>query len=79
MKTKKMKTLGQKMMKVKTWKNASSKIAKVSDIGGKGLMLMGSATGQPEIVAAGSGLIGISKGANEISSLLKQNNKKHHK
>lgn len=67
-------TLG-KLKKVKTWQKGLHKSGGILTSAGKITVLAGTATGQPEIAAAGAGMIVGGKAASETSKILKHTEK----
>ena len=66
------KSLGRELRKTKNWTNATNIGSRATDVAGNGLILAGGATGQPEIIAVGAGLVGTSKVLGKTSKLLKK-------
>jgi len=74
---KKQRHYGTSQIKPKHFEKAFNKSGKILNIGGKSLMMVGTATGQPELVALGGSAVGASKGAKKVSKILKKVRKKH--
>jgi hypothetical protein len=67
-----MRTLGKKLKKVKTWQKATHIAGKGLKTTGDIAMVVGAATGQPEIVAAGEAMKIGGNVANKTSKILKK-------
>ena len=63
--------LAKGLKKSKTWKKAFNKSGRITENTGYGVVAVGMTTGQPEIVAGGSALIGIGKGYQGIGQGIK--------
>ena len=63
--------LAKGLKKSKTWKKAFNKSGRITENTGYGVVAVGMVTGQPEIVAGGSALIGIGKGYQGIGQGIK--------
>ena len=74
---KKLKHFGHSIKKKKVWERNLRHGSEIGDVVGKGLVMAGGATGQPELVAAGGGVIGASKAAGKASKLLRKKKKKN--
>lgn len=55
------KKVGKQLKKAKTWKKAFKKSGRILENSGYATTAVGTATGQPEIVAVGGSMIGIGK------------------
>ncbi len=55
------KKVGKQLKKAKTWKKAFTKSGRILENSGYATTALGTATGQPEIVAVGGSMIGIGK------------------
>lgn len=63
--------LAKGLKKSKTWKKAFNKSGRITENTGYGVVAVGMATGQPEIVAGGSALIGVGKGYQGVGQGIK--------
>lgn len=73
---KKVKRTLKGMKKTKKWRKGFSKGGEILSSAGKITVLAGTVTGQPEIAAAGAGMIVGGKAASETSKILKHAEKK---
>ena len=67
--------MGKKLKKRKTWEKVTSHGNEIETVG-KILAMGGTASGQPEVVAVGGGLITAGKISKESNKLLKKKDKK---
>jgi hypothetical protein len=59
------------LKKSKTWKKAFNKSGRLTENAGYGVVAVGMATGQPEVVAGGTALIGVGKGYQGVGQGIK--------